>query len=154
MAATTPEARFSQRVRLALQKHGCAVERIENRVNLGIPDMLVGIGSRFVLLELKALTRGLAVPLRPHQIAFMTRHGREGRRCFVLVHDAGSSKRPSTVSLYAGTQALELADVGLRAAPVMSWPSSAVDWVQLVGLLSAGFFPSKKSIGRDVLPPE
>lgn len=153
MAATTPEARFSQRVRLALQKHGCAVERVENRVNLGIPDMLVGIGGQFVLLELKALTRGLAVSLRPHQIAFMTRHGREGRRCFVLIHDAGSSKRPSTVSLYAGTQALELADIGLRAAPVMVWPAAAVDWIQLVGLLSAGFNPSKKSIGRDELPP-
>ncbi len=152
MAATTPEARFAQRVRLALQKHGCAVERIENRVNLGIPDMLVGIGGQFILLELKALTRGLAVSLRPHQIAFMTRHGREGRRCFVLVHDAGSSKRPASVSLYAGTQALELADVGLRAAPVMAWPAAAVDWVQLVGLLSAGFNPLKKLTRQDDLP--
>ena len=152
MAATTPEARFAQRVRLALQKHGCAVERIENRVNLGIPDMLVGIGGQFILLELKALTRGLAVSLRPHQIAFMTRHGREGRRCFVLVHDAGSSKRPASVLLYAGTQALELADVGLRAAPVMAWPAAAVDWVQLVGLLSAGFNPLKKLTRQDDLP--
>ena len=153
MAATTPEARFAQRVRLALQKYGCAVERIENRVNLGIPDMLVGVGGQFVLLELKALTRGLAVSLRPHQIAFMTRHGRGGRRCFVLVHSAGSSKRPATVSLYAGTQAVELADIGLRAGAVMTWPAAAVDWGQLIELLSAGFAPSKKSIGRDVLPP-
>ena len=153
MAATTPEARFSQRVRLALQKYGCAVERIENRVNLGIPDMLVGVDGQFVLLELKAITRGLAVSLRPHQVAFLTRHGRAGRRCFVLIHDAGTTKRPATVSLYAGTQAMELADIGLRAAPVMAWPAAAVDWVQLIGLLSAGFNPSKKSIGRDVLPP-
>ncbi len=37
----TPEARFSARVKAGLVN--CSIERIENRVNLGIPDMLVGV---------------------------------------------------------------------------------------------------------------
>jgi hypothetical protein len=146
---TTPEARLSRRVRIALQEHGCAVERIENRVNLGVPDMLVGIGSRFVMLELKALTRGLAVALRPHQIAFLTRHSRAGRPCFVLVHDGGSVNRKASLSLYSGTQALELAEIGLRAAPIMSWPDREIDWPALVELLSAGIHRLENSNGPD-----
>jgi hypothetical protein len=146
---TTPEARLSRRVRIALQEHGCAVERIENRVNLGVPDMLVGIGPRFVMLELKALTRGLAVELRPHQIAFLTRHSRAGRPCFVLVHDAGSTRRPSMLHLYSGSQALELAEIGIRAAPIMSWPDREIDWPALVELLSAGIHRLENSNGPD-----
>jgi hypothetical protein len=146
---TTPEARLSRRVRIALQEHGCVVERIENRVNLGVPDMLVGIGSRFVMLELKALTRGLAVALRPHQIAFLTRHSRAGRPCFVLVHDGGSVNRKASLSLYSGTQALELAEIGLRAAPIMSWPDREIDWPALVELLSAGVYRLENPIGPD-----
>jgi hypothetical protein len=146
---TTPEARLSRRVRIALQEHGCAVERIENRVNLGVPDMLVGIGSRFVMLELKALTRGLAVALRPHQIAFLTRHSRAGRPCFVLVHDGGSVNRKASLSLYSGTQALELAEIGLRAAPIMSWLDREIDWPALVELLSAGVYRLENPIGPD-----
>ena len=144
---TTPEARFSRRVRLALQEQGCVVERIENRVNLGIPDMLVGVGSRFVLLELKAVTSGLVVGLRPHQVAFMARHSQAGRPCFVLVHDAGSTRRPASLSLYSGSQALELVELGLRAAPIMSWPDREVEWPALVELLSAGVYRLKQSIG-------
>jgi len=44
----TPEARFSIRVREGLVN--CSVERIENRINLGIPDMLIGVGEYFVLM--------------------------------------------------------------------------------------------------------
>jgi hypothetical protein len=111
--------------------------------------MLVGIGSRFVMLELKALTRGLAVALRPHQIAFLTRHSRAGRPCFVLVHDGGSVNRKASLSLYSGTQALELAEIGLRAAPIMSWPDREIDWPALVELLSAGVYRLENPIGPD-----
>lgn len=131
---------------MALVDEGCAVERIENRVNLGIPDMVVGIGGQFVFLELKAVTRGFHVELRPHQVAFMMRHSRAGRPCFVLVHDAGNTKRPAMVSLYSGSQAVELITIGLRAAPIMTWPDRAMEWPSLVELLSAGVRPLKQSI--------
>lgn len=132
--ATTPESKFSQRVRSSLLN--CDIERLENRVNLGIPDMLIGINSRFVLVELKVVARGLKVGLRPHQIAFMVRNSAAGRPCFILVKREGTLLVPSTISLYAGKDAIELAQQGLRLAPMASWPSRAMDWSKLRQLLA------------------
>lgn len=132
--ATTPESKFSQRVRTSLLN--CDIERLENRVNLGLPDMLIGINSRFVVVELKVVTRGLKVGLRPHQIAFMVRNAAAGRPCFILVKREGSVLVPSTISLYAGKDAIELAQQGLRLAPMASWPSRAMDWSKLRQLLA------------------
>lgn len=132
--ATTPESKFSQRVRTSLLN--CDIERLENRVNLGIPDMLIGINSRFVLVELKVVIRGLKVGLRPHQIAFMVRNAVAARPCFILVKREGSLLVPSTISLYAGKDAIELAQQGLRLAPMASWPSRAMDWSKLRQLLA------------------
>ena len=125
----TPETRFSVRVREGLVN--CSVERIENRVNLGIPDMLVGIGDCFVMLELKVLVKGLKVGLRPHQIAFMTRHAAKGRPCFVLVLDSGNTLRPSTIRLYHGRDAMDLAAHGIKLEPLRYWPSRGMPWVEL-----------------------
>lgn len=125
----TPEARFSARVKAALPN--CAIERIENRVNLGIPDMLIGIGERFVLVELKVVSKGLKVGLRPHQIAFMTRHAAKGRPCFVLVLDMGNTLRPSTIRLYHGRDAMALATEGIKLDPLRCWPSRGMPWKEL-----------------------
>ncbi len=136
--ATTPEARFSARVRDGLKALGCDIERIENRVNLGVSDMLVGIEDRFVTLELKVVARGLKVTLRPHQIAFLVRHAAKGRPCFVLVLRAGGEVlKPERVLLYCGRDAVALAADGLRLPPVMSWPSRGMNWVELKERLSA-----------------
>ena len=137
--ATTPEARFSRQVRLGLQAQGCSIERIENRVNLGIPDMLIGAGDRFVMLELKAVTRGLRIELRPHQVAFLMRHSAAGRPCFVLVHYAGTTRRPPFVSLFAGSQAMDLVEQGLSTVPLLSWKNRGVDWAELAQALG-GFW--------------
>lgn len=134
---TTPEAKFSRRVREALQHYGCAVERIENRVNLGIPDMLVGVGDKFVMLELKVVTRGLKIDLRPHQVAFLARHSRAGRPCFVLVLYEGTTRRPGFVALYPGSRAIDLVETGISTPQAFSWPSFEVDWPALVAALSA-----------------
>jgi hypothetical protein len=134
--ATTPEARFSKRVREGLLPLGCDIERIENRVNLGVPDMLVGIGPAFVGLELKAVTRGLKVELRPHQVAFMTRHTAKGRPCFVLVLQEGTTKRPSLIHLYGGHQAIALLEQGLRLPALASWPARGMPWDALLHWLS------------------
>ena len=125
----TPEARFSARVKAGLAN--CAIERIENRVNLGIPDMLVGVGDRFVLVELKVLAKGLKVGLRPHQIAFMTRHAAKGRPCFVLLLDMGNTLRPSTIRLYSGDDAMKLATEGIKLDPLRCWPSRGMPWAEL-----------------------
>jgi penicillin-binding protein-related factor A (putative recombinase) len=63
-------------------------------------------------VELKVVTRGLQVKLRPHQISFLTRHALKGRPAFVLVkYDAADEVR-----LYHGRQAVELCDRRLTAA--------------------------------------
>ena len=125
----TPEARFSARVKEGLVN--CSVERIENRVNLGIPDMLVGIGDCFVMLELKVVAKGLKVGLRPHQIAFMTRHAAKGRPCFVLLLDIGNTLRPSTIRLYHGRDVMQLAAEGIKLEPLRCWPSRGMPWGEL-----------------------
>ena len=125
----TPEARFSARVKAALPN--CSIERIENRVNLGIPDMLIGVGDRFVLVELKVIAKGLKVGLRPHQIAFMTRHAAKGRPCYVLVLDMGNTLRPSTIRLYHGRDAMDLAAHGIKLEPFKCWPSRGMPWGEL-----------------------
>jgi len=133
-----PEARFSARVRDGLVPFGVDIDRIENRVNLGIPDMLVGVGDRFAMVELKVVARGLKVELRPHQIAFLTRHAAKGRPCFILVlQEGGTTLKPAKIHLYRGRDAMEVATHGLRHPAVAVWPSRGMPWADLVAWLSA-----------------
>ena len=133
---TTPEAAFATRVRDGLRPLGLDTERIENRVNLGVSDMLVGAGDRFVSIELKAVSRGLKISLRPHQIAFLTRHAAAGRPCYVLVHQVSTVVRPGRIALYHGRQAIELAEHGLRLEPLAAWPNRGMAWQELADILS------------------
>jgi hypothetical protein len=132
---TAPEAAFATRVREGLLPLGVDIERIENRVNLGISDCLMGIGSGFVSVELKVVARGLKVSLRPHQIAFLTRHALKGRPCFVLVFYKGSLLRPPRIYLYHGRDAVALAEHGLKLPPLFDWPSRGMPWPELVQAL-------------------
>jgi hypothetical protein len=132
----TPEAAFAARVRDGLRPFDMDTERIENRVNLGVSDLLVGAGDRFVSIELKAVVRGLKVSLRPHQIAFLTRHAARGRPCYVLVHHVSTVVRPGRIVLYHGRQAIELAEQGLRLGPVAAWPNRGMPWQELADILS------------------
>jgi hypothetical protein len=139
---STPEAAFAARVRDGLRPLGVDTERIENRVNLGVSDMLVGAGDRLVSIELKAVSRGLKVSLRPHQIAFLTRHALRGRPCYVLVHQVGTVARPGRIVLYHGSQAIALAEKGLRLEPLAAWPNRGMAWQELADILS-GKTPTK-----------
>lgn len=130
-----PEAAFAARVREGLRGCGADIERIENRVNLGIADCLVGVGSRWVCVELKVVERGLKVTLRPHQIAFMARHAAQGRPCFVLVSYKGTIAKPGRVYLYHGRDAIALAEQGLRLPALRDWPSRGMPWPELAAVL-------------------
>lgn len=132
----TPEAEFAARVRDGLRPLGVDTERIENRVNLGVSDMLVGAGDRFAAVELKVVQRGLKVAIRPHQVAFLARHAAAGRPCFVLVLHKAATARPARVLLYAGAQAIALATEGLRLEPAVEWPSRTMPWRELADILS------------------
>jgi hypothetical protein len=117
-------------VRDGLKGVGCDIERIENRVNLGVSDMLVGVLDCFVTVELKVVSRGLKVTLRPHQIAFLTRHALMGRPCFVLVLNL------DRILLFHGRDAVALAAEGLRLPPLAEWKSRGMDWQILRDYLS------------------
>lgn len=130
-----PEAAFSARVAQGLAAHGVDIDRIENRVNLGLPDMLVGVGASFAMMELKVVDRGLKVGLRPHQIAFLVRHAAKGRPCFVLVLYKGTASKPARVLLYRGADAVALSQDGLRMAPLRDWPSRDMAWKELADAL-------------------
>jgi len=131
-----PEAAFAARVREGLQPLGLDIERIENRVNLGVSDCLIGAAARFAAVELKVVERGLKVTLRPHQIAFLTRHASKGRPCFVLVQYKGTLSRPGRIFLYRGRDAIALATEGLRLPPLRDWPNRGMRWDELAELLS------------------
>jgi hypothetical protein len=77
------------------------------------------------------VSKGLKVGLRPHQIAFMTRHAAKGRPCFVLVLDMGNTLRPSTIRLYHGRDAMALATEGIKLDPLRCWPSRGMPWAEL-----------------------
>jgi hypothetical protein len=130
--SAAPEALFSARVRAGLKACGCDVERIENRVNLGVSDMFIGAGSQFAAVELKVVSRGLAVKLRPHQISFLTRHALKGRPAFVLVKYSVANE----IRIYNGDQAIALSTEGLRLAPFRVWQSRGMPWEELAGILS------------------
>lgn len=129
----TPEAAFAARVRDGLRPFGVDTERVENRVNLGVSDMLVGAGDRFATIELKVVARGLQVKLRPHQVAFLARHA--DRPCYVLIHHLASTVRPARVLLFAGSQAIALAEQGLKLPALREWPARGMPWGELADIL-------------------
>ena len=120
---TTPEARWSATVREGLRAVACDVEPLENRSAAGTPDLLIGIDDQFVLIELKIVTRGRLVGLRPHQVSFAARHARMMRPTWILVRSIPEAR----VLLYAGRQALRLQEIGSRLDPVFQWPDGSVD---------------------------
>ena len=75
------------------------ITRIESWASLGFPDCVVGIGNRFVLVELKVAKASGRVELSPHQVAFHATHS--AYPCFVLV-SLGSGARAELFLFHAG----------------------------------------------------
>lgn len=92
-------------------------------MNLGIPDCLVGISKRFVLVELKVAKTSGKVELSPHQIAFHTSH--QDYPTFVLVQ-SGRGKA-SKVQLYRGQSVMELSRLGVMI-PAYRETTYPFDW--------------------------
>ena len=134
--ASTPEARFAAKVRDSLPD--AYITRIESRVGLGTPDMLVALKNtgQFAMLELKVVTRGLKVKLSPHQISFMLRHASIGCLVYVLVLHKKEGERVGEVLLYSGADADKLVTDGLRVEPLARWPSINIRWNELGYVLS------------------
>jgi hypothetical protein len=122
-----PEAALAKRVKDNLS--GCHITRLESRVGLGIPDMLVAFRapSKFVMLELKVVSAGRSVRLSPHQVSFHARHAELGCPTFILVE----WKVKGEFRLYTGAQAISLAVSGWVEEPCWVSSSKAVSWDML-----------------------
>lgn len=88
---------FYQRMKKNLTK--AKITRIESWASLGFPDCVVGIGDRFVLVELKVAKASGKVELSPHQVAFHVNHS--AYPCFVLV-SLGSGPSAELFLFHAG----------------------------------------------------
>jgi hypothetical protein len=132
----TPEAIFYKKIRESLP--GCYVTRIESRVGLGIPDILLGLSSgKFVMLEVKVLLRGFKVLISPHQVAFHVKHARINCPVFVLIkkYVKTGPHGNGEIFLYRGADAASLQEIGIREVPLAHWPLDTVDWNRLRMLL-------------------
>jgi hypothetical protein len=85
---------------------------------LGIPDCLIALNDKFLMVELKVAEPSGKVKLRPHQVAFQAAH--KDCPCYVLVQ-AGSG-RAAELLLYQARQAEELSKIGTLLHPWFRMP--------------------------------
>lgn len=138
-----PESALYQRIRENLP--GVFITRLESRVGLGIPDCLIAFGPRpvgkFVMVELKVVSKGKKVNLSPHQIAFHLKHASMECPTYILVEyhpPATRSVKKAELLLYGGHQAEALLMAGVEAPPLERWNMAAVPWATVAHRLSGG----------------
>jgi hypothetical protein len=83
------------------------------------------------LVELKVVSSGRKVKLRPHQVSFLVRHGRMGRPCWIFVRVIQGGR----YLLFHGRDAIDVRIHGIDHPPVASW-QGRVDWGALAGELT------------------
>jgi hypothetical protein len=117
------------------------ITRIESRVTLGIPDCLIALDetAKFILVELKVVSRGKKVSLSPHQVAFHLKHASLSCPTFVLVQYSPppTSKGSPMLLLFGGHQAEGLLKKGVDLEPLAAWPMDRVKWIELRQKLGA-----------------
>jgi len=131
--ALKPEANLYKRLRENLPN--CHFTRIESRVNLGIPDVLLAFPhGLFVMVELKVVKRGRKINLSPHQVAFHIKHADLRCPTYILVQyqPAGTTHaKKSELLLYCGEQSVDLVNLGVDTPALARWPWTAISWAEL-----------------------
>ncbi len=92
------------------------------------------------MLELKVVKGGRKVRLSPHQVAFNVKHASMGCPVFILVQwfkNELAVLSESTISLFHGSQASELAIKGLETPPLASFSTQNTNWESIKGHLMA-----------------
>lgn len=108
------------------------VTRLESRTGLGIPDMLIALGSVFVMLENKVCPLGSKkIKLSPHQVAFHVKHSLTHAPTFIMVQHQLRTDKYKSLSLYAGYQAMELLEKGILVDPLVRYPYNSIDWNEI-----------------------
>jgi len=99
----------------------------------GIPDVLAcDDAGHFHFIELKATT-GNVVDLRPHQVAWLTKHSIAS--VWVLVRKVATKTQPQKIFLYHGREAMDLKMEGLKVGPLY-YAEGDFDWDTIMGLIS------------------
>lgn len=92
-------------------------------MNLGIPDCLIAVDGRFVLVELKVAKTNGKVQLSPHQIAFHVSH--RDYPTFILVQSGRG--RSGKIHLYRGEAAIDVSRLGIMV-PAYREITYPFDW--------------------------
>lgn len=83
------------------------------------------------MLELKVVKGGRKVRLSPHQVAFNVKHASMGCPVFILVQwfkNELAALNESSISLFHGSQASDLAIKGLETTPIASFSTQNTNW--------------------------
>ena len=118
---------------IAKSSRSWVTTRIETWATPGLPDVIAcDEAGRFHLIELKA-TAGNAVDLRPHQVAWLTRHAMAS--VWVLVRKVATKTEPQKIYLYHGGDAMDLRMAGLKVVPAY-YSDGDFDWDIILGMIS------------------
>ncbi len=127
-------------MKTALEKSPKKIEhtRLETWAMPGVPDVvLCDESGNFHFVELKASTTN-AVDLRPHQVSWLSRHKHASTWVLVLrIADRGTRTKaptPESISLYHGSEAMDLKFDGLKIDPVYRSEGKA-DWDRILDLI-------------------
>jgi len=116
-----------------LKKSGRKIEttRLESWAIPGVPDVLLCSESGvFSFLELKIAKSGVGkLNLSPHQCSWLSRH--TGGPCFIIVRD-----RSLDISVYSGSDAVDLRMDGLAAVEALAVFDEPYDWQAFFTLTS------------------
>jgi len=116
-----------------LKKSGRKIEttRLESWAIPGVPDVLLCSESGvFSFLELKIAKSGVGkLNLSPHQCSWLSRH--TGGPCFIVVRD-----RSLDISVYSGSDAVDLRMDGLAAVEALAVFEEPYDWQAFFKLTS------------------
>jgi hypothetical protein len=106
--------------------------RVENWATPGFPDVdLCDELGRFHKVELKTAS-GQKVALRPHQVAYLSRHAHAS--VWILVQ-RGLTEGEDEIYLYHGRQAVDVAMDGLKTPPVVKI-TAADNWNTIFDTIS------------------
>ena len=98
----------------------------------GVPDVLLcdELGQ-FHFVELKA-TAGRAVDLRPHQVAWLSKHSHAST--WVLVKKLKTKREPEQLFLFKGEDAMDLKLEGVKVDPLYH-ANNTFDWPEIIDLI-------------------